>query len=652
MSAAMKAAIKTKLRSIAALSVLPMVFMGTAAYMHHNAPASVGNLGTALLLLPDSRPASDPAVRVWLDAAAEEGVHLGIVHDSEFLNPMRGSHLSEAVIVPDQIHRVCNDALVGALYSFVAAGGKLMVVYDACTYDLNGNFTKGQSRLSDLVGIAYALYDQYKTDCIAWGSIWGKAKAMADLEIPPGKYIPAEPSAQGGFHAVSLANTADAAKARPDTFIFRRYQYGDVDYPAFRTEGKFAGTELLGSPAGVVAGVHQHGAGTALFANLPLAYLETRTDGLLLHSFVHYFAINLARAPYLAAVPDGVGGLIFNWHIDGGSAIRYLDKLWAAGIFNNGPFSIHFTAGPDVDAPHDGKGLDLDHNPRAQQLVRDFESHGDAIGSHGGWIHNYFGTSLDDNNESTFAPYIQWNVNSLEHASGERMLEYSAPVGNHPEWVTRWLERNGFIAYYFTGDSGMAPTHVYRDEHRDADSIWAFPILHMGKYAALEEMGFDDLPDSEVRNWLFQITDFTANSRSARLVYTHPLAAVRYLQPLEAFLQHARELNQQGNFRWYTMTSLAEFLNTREKVEWNMAAPVAEGGNATLIASIPSPKSLEHFTWILPRGLYREPKVERGSATIRNDGENWLIIAGNCRRLEVRFRNPATAIQLAKDGDQ
>jgi hypothetical protein len=100
------------------------------------------------------------------------------------------------------------------------------------------------------------------------------------------------------------------------------------------------------------------------------------------------------------------------------------------------------------------------------------------------------------------------------------------------------------------------------------------------------------------------------------------------------------------------MTRLAEFLNTREHVQWNMLAPVNDNSSAILSASIPSPDSLEHFTWILPRSLYRDPKVESGTATIRNDGENWLIVAGNCRHLEVRFRNPNAAVQFAKDGDQ
>lgn len=80
--------------------------------------------------------------------------------------------------------------------------------------------------------------------------------------------------------------------------------------------------------------------------------------------------------------------------------------------------------------------------------------------------------------------------------------EYSAPLGNQPAWVTRWLERNGIVAYYFTGDAGLGPTRVYRDAERDGADIWGFPMLHMGKEASLEEMGFDDLPIDAVRDWL------------------------------------------------------------------------------------------------------------------------------------------------------
>ena len=65
------------------------------------------------------------------------------------------------------------------------------------------------------------------------------------------------------------------------------------------------------------------------------------------------------------------------------------------------------------------------------------------------------------------------------------------------------------MAYYFTGDAGLGPTRVYRNGERDSPDIWAFPILHMGKEASLEEMGFDDVAIGAVRDWLLAVTDYT-----------------------------------------------------------------------------------------------------------------------------------------------
>src|SRR5205085_4401382 len=185
------------------------------------------------------------------------------------------------------------------------------------------------------------------------------------------------------------------------------------------------------------------------FVNLPIGYLEARTDGLLLHSFLRYFGLRMLAVPYLAAVPDGVGGLVFNWHVDARSSITPLHTLLATGVFDQGPFSIHITAGPDVDAFGDGKGLDIGHNPEGDRLIAEFQRRGHVIGSHGGWIHNYFGEHLSDNNEGEFATYLQQNMDVLQRVTGKPIFEYSAPVGNHPQWVTRWLERHGVLGEYF-----------------------------------------------------------------------------------------------------------------------------------------------------------------------------------------------------------
>lgn len=606
----------------------PMVFFATVGYMRrHEATRPLAQADTLLLLLPDDVDFSEAAVREWLDAAGEEGLHLQPVHDSDFLNPLATIHAA-GVILPDELHRSANDVLIGELYRYVRSGGNLMVVYDACTWDLNGRFPPGGSRLSELVGVRYALYERYHATTMESVETNGTAAVMRDLGIPPGSFIATD--TRGKTAQWRPVSENDGAESR---FVFAAYQYGAIDYPMFRTSGDFAGTPLLASQDGLAAGYRQEGPGQVLFVNLPLGYLASRTDGLLLHSFLHFFAIHMLNLPYLASVPDGVGGLVFNWHIDARSSLRPLKMLADAGIFDHGKFSVHFTAGPDVDAFGDHKGLDVAHNPEAQKWIRYLVARGQSIGSHGGWIHNYFGYHVDDSNEKEFEKYLQMNKDALEKVTGTRITEYSAPVGNHPAWVTRWLERNGFLAYYFTGDGGLGPTRVYRGGQSDRPDIWAFPVLHMGREASLEEMEFDDIPIPAVREWLLAITDFTVRRHTARLVYAHPYGAERFFGTLRTWLDNASTLEKQGRFRWYTMTDLARFLNQRESVRWSVSGKT--GGRVLLAAS--HPHTLAHQTWIFPEQSYRDVHVVEGKATIRIEDSMILIAAGNCQGLRVEL---------------
>ena len=365
---------------------------------------------TLLLLLPDGVEFSTPAVREWLDAANEEGLHVEPIHDSDFLDPLTTIHAA-GVILPDQLHRSANDVLIGELYRYARSGGNLMVVYDACTWDLNGRFPPGDSRLSALVGVRYALYDLYRTSTMGPVQVTGTSSAMRELGIPPGSFVPVD----GGGKLAQWRPVAarDAADSR---FAFAAYQYGDVDYPMFRTAGNFDGTVLLKSKRGLAAGYRQEGLGNVLFVNMPLGYLASRTDGLLLHSFLHFFGVQMLGLPYLGSVPDGVGGLVFNWHIDAHSSLKPLKTLADAGVFDRGRFSVHFTAGPDVDAFGDHKGLDILHDAEAQKWIRYLLARGNAIGSHGGWIHNYFGNNVSDSNEGEFEKYLEMN----KDASGTR----------------------------------------------------------------------------------------------------------------------------------------------------------------------------------------------------------------------------------------
>ena len=604
-------------------------FICAAAFMYREKERQPPSLDAISLLLPDGLDEKDARVQLWLDAAKEEGLHLDIVRDSALLDPMFQMH-SSGMIVPDQVHRQANDALVGAIHRYVEQGGNLMIVYDACTWDLHDRYPSNASRLSDLAGVDYALYDRFGTESITNGSVWGTSAAMRLLAVPPGSYSRAKTQRENSaFRTVALHRSAQSAEDKQNLV---GYLYGDLDYPSFQTAGEFRGKTLLQSETGLVAGELHHGTGKVLFVNLPLGYLVTRTDGMLLHSFLRYFALNMLRVPYLASVPDGIGGVVMNWHIDAASALKPMAILRAAGIFDRGHFSADFTAGPDVDEFHDGHGLNLENNATARGWVQYLLQHGDEVGSHGGWIHNYFGKHLSDSNENSFERYLTLNKQAVEGAAQHKVTEYSAPLGNHPEWVTAWLEKHGVVAYYFTGDAGMGPTRVYRERGREGDKIWAFPILHFGEEASMEEMHMDSVPQAAVRDWLLNIADFTSDLHAVRLVYSHPLGATRYISALNAWFDRAHELASEQRFRWYTMSQVANFLNARQEVKWEV-----ENQSGHLLMRASHPTTLEHMAWMLPEDRFDRPQVTEGSANIHDQDGYWIVAAQNCKHLKLRL---------------
>jgi len=105
------------------VAVLAPLLLFAVGYMHRRDGTLSGRgADTLLLLLPDSVDVNTPAVREWMDAASEEGLHLQPIHDSEFLDPLSAVHAA-GVILPDQLHRSANDVLIGELYRYVRAAG-------------------------------------------------------------------------------------------------------------------------------------------------------------------------------------------------------------------------------------------------------------------------------------------------------------------------------------------------------------------------------------------------------------------------------------------------------------------------------------------------------------------------------------------------
>jgi hypothetical protein len=281
----------------------------------------------------------------------------------------------------------------------------------------------------------------------------------------------------------------------------------------------------------------------------------------------------------------------------------------------------------------DGEGFDVRHNRFAQEFLRAHAARGDQIGSHGGWIHDYFAAHADRDDPKDLEHFLSWNNSALEQVTGKPVVEYSAPHGNQPKWVTPWLESHGFIAYYFTGNTGMAPTQGYRDGVREGQNIWSFPILHLNQAAAFEEMQQEGYQSSEIERWLEAVSDFAADHQTVRLVYFHPPGVIAYHDVVDHWMEQTARLQAEGRFRWYTMTDLARFLNSRKQVDWKTTD---ENGQITIAAS--HPQTLAHMAWRMPANRFSEPFVSRGSAQVVHDRDAWVVIAGDGRELQFQTR--------------
>lgn len=573
------------------------------------------------LLIPDDADLADAKLTAWRDAAKEEGIKLDIVTASQFLRPYPFNSPSySGLILPDSIHAIMSETLIGGIHRYVAAGGNLLLTFDAGTLLFpNRTYAKDKAQFSDLAGIDYALYDDYADQAIQLSGVLGQSESFLAVHTPPGKFV--------GTDASDLKQLSS-------------YRRASLELPHFATRGARAGLSLLHAADGaLIAGTNRFGQGNVLFVNLPLGYLKTRTESGLLHGFLRYFAEDIVKLPVLSSAPDGRGGLIVNLHIDSSANLPVLKQLKKESkLFNYGPYSIHITAGPDVNTEGDKLGFDVSHNAESMQWIQFFQSRGDQVGSHGGWIHNYFGEHLSDSNQTEFIPYLEKNKQALESITHQTINEYSSPMGNHPSWVTEWLADQNIGSYYFTGDIGMGATKPYHNQQPSNQHPWAFPVLTMGKHAAFEEMHADNIDEHNVLQWLDDVSDYTAADRVVRLIYFHPPGIRHYPRATDDWLTHTETLAKTDKFRWYTMTDISAFMDQRSQTDWQFER--IDSQSVKLFAK--HPNSLAHMSWLFSKDKYLNPEIIKGDATISSDKNHLIVTAQNGDSLEIVFHENPT----------
>jgi hypothetical protein len=115
-----------------------------------------------------------------------------------------------------------------------------------------------------------------------------------------------------------------------------------------------------------------------------------------------------------------------------------------------------------------------------------------------------------------------------------------------------------------------------------------------------------------------------------RLVYFHPPGILQSHDLVDHWVEQTARLQAQGRFRWYTMTELANFLNSRKRVKWKMS----DSGGMITVEAI-HPQTLDHETWRIPASKFGQPKIVEGSAKVLRDGDAWMVIAGEGK--DLRF---------------
>lgn len=276
-----------------------------------------------VLLLPGPEALAQPAARAWVEAARQEGVPLLAMTDDEFMRFGGNRGQVPGVILPDTVHRRASDLLVQLLHSYVSAGGKLLVSYDAAVFSGQADtYAAEASRLSSLVGVRYAIQGEGPSVTTAHGRVYGTRETEEQLQLRPGRLDlrPAGAAPAGGalrVHGLKLARMLGEAGARGTgelTIDGRRAR----SYDFFRTEapGDAARVLMYSVHGDAVISTHRFGRGEVLFANLPLGELKVRDDGYLLEGLLSHFSSNMARLPRL--VPGRQGGLALDLRIDAG----------------------------------------------------------------------------------------------------------------------------------------------------------------------------------------------------------------------------------------------------------------------------------------------------------------------------------------------
>ncbi|WP_371360980.1 hypothetical protein [Sporomusa malonica] len=510
------------------------------------------------------------------------------------------------VIMPDNLLQSVPAQFDDWTKQYLANGGNIAVIYDAGIRDDHGHFRE-HAAFADIIGLNYITYSTAGTEAYGYGYVRFSSKENRDFfQIPMGKTI--------------------------DGLVLSSYGYGPLKYPLARNvsvrdipeTGIYAYSEAANNERFPSLVLTEYAKGRVLYVNLPLGHLKANTDDLPLRSMLRTFLFDVVEIPHITNVEQGQGGIVINWHIDSSIEHTTLPAMQAEGFLRPGlRASFHITAGDFRDTPLDRLGYDAVGAGRG--LTTLLKGYG-VIGSHGGWAHNWFSENITKGAfaEPEIREFIAKNNISLETVVGYKVIEYSAPSGLHPQpATTKILEDMGFIAYYYTGDTGSGPNRTFYEGKMVSDKVIAFPVMPFGRTASLGEMyDLDHKNETEVTEWLFSILSYAARNRTVRLVYSHPYDIEAYPQAMKAFIDRAEAMQAAGEITVRPMSDFARFF--LRFMSTTYAFRVKE---KQLVISLKNLDDLAGITIALPKKSCQKPTAE-GIVVREDERYYYLTVVG------------------------
>lgn len=533
-------------------------------------------------LVYEKKGEKTPAWRVWQQLLREGGIPFEAIPTEELsrLSPREIGRRFQALLLPDEIATQLPKPLLTKLKQYVlTASGKLLLVFDAGSRDEGGTIY-ARDPLADLTGVERHL---------STGPVEGGWYIAADSPLRP--YFDDGVIFDGRLGVYSLPPIVDQG-------YFTSVGMAEV----LATDGP---VQSHSSPEPTVRVAHRihPGGGQVILINGRLARQKyVNNNDLIAKVPLKFFLREIAQVPYLVPAPRGKGTMVINLHVCSGAYFEDLDRLFYHGDLPTCfPLSIHITAGPDTNRLGDGTGVDVRNPKRGLPYVRLLANYG-RIGSHGGWIHNYFALSYNKLSYETKKEFIDRNFAALQEVTGQKITEYAAPGGAHSEEINDFLANWGVRAAAYPVSFNAPPTHAWTRRGPE-ERFWHFGYTGTRYGTCFENMLAEKRPPAQIVQDTFRVIDEVLDRREIRLFYFHPISIARHPEMWRPIRRRLEEEVTRGRLIIRTMTDLADFLDRHQETSFTVGE--SKEGYQILARS---PQNLAELTFALPlHGGHLEP---------------------------------------------